>query len=42
MEISLASLGAEPGPRFLEQLMLDEPLGFHFAHPAFGSRWPLL
>ena len=29
MKLSIASLGAEPGPRFLEQVKLAELLGFH-------------
>src|SRR5260370_42384359 len=29
MKLSIASLGAEPGPRYLEQVTLDERLGFH-------------
>jgi hypothetical protein len=29
MKLSLASLGAEPGARFLEQVKLAELLGFH-------------
>jgi 5,10-methylenetetrahydromethanopterin reductase len=29
MKLSIASLGAEPGPRYLEQVKLAERLGFH-------------
>ncbi len=29
MKLSIASLGAEPGPRYLEQVRLAERLGFH-------------
>ena len=29
MKLSIASLGAEPGARFIEQVQLAERLGFH-------------